>query len=153
MSHTYMDRQQRRGVLLQTLLCWTLIGLSCAGPRPYERGERPRYARHHDRWSQRIQFPSPNDQGTQRIEYPSVNDEGAQVVRFPSVHDRGQRVHFPSVNDAASAQIQVNCCRDLLVGGMLRFLPSQHLRCGLSVICRLLSLKAKGVFRLFWVNC
>lgn len=103
-----MDRRRRTGVLLQTLLCWTLIGLCCAGHRPRERGEQSRYARHHDRWAQRIQDPSLHDQGTQQIEYPSLNDEGTQGVRYPLVNDRGQTVRYPSVNDSASSfQIQV----------------------------------------------
>lgn len=36
-----------------------------------------------------------------------MNDEGTRRVQYPWVHDRGQRVHFPSVNDSgASSQIQ-----------------------------------------------
>lgn len=126
MSDTRMDRRRCTGGLFQTLLCWTLIGLCCAGHRPYERGERPRYTRHHDRWTQ----------GTQRIEYPSVNDEGTQVVRYPSVYDRGQAVHYPSVNDSASSQIQVKICEDvmyLVVEGML-FYPSCRLHFSTSQV-------------------
>lgn len=126
MSDTCMDRQRRTGVLLQALLCWTLIGLCRAGHRPYEKGERTRYTRHHDRWTQRIQYPSLNDQGTQQIVYPSVNDQGTQEVRYPSVHDRGQAVHYPSVNDSgAGSQIQVKIREDvmyLVVEGMLFYL-------------------------------
>lgn len=111
MSDAWMDRRRRTRVLLQTLICWTLIGLCCAGHRPLERGERHRYTRHHDRWAQRIQHPTLHDQGTQRIEYPSVNDQGTQGVRYPSWQDRGQAVQYPSVNDsAASSQIKVKIC-------------------------------------------
>lgn len=114
MPNTRMDKWQCTGVLLQTLLCWILIEHCYAGNRPFKRGERPRYTRHHDRWAQTIQYPSLHNRGTQRIEYPSVNDEGTQGLRQPSVHDRGQRVHYPSVNDsAASSQIQVKICEDL----------------------------------------
>uniref|UniRef100_A0A8C2YYV5 Si:ch211-241e1.3 n=1 Tax=Cyclopterus lumpus TaxID=8103 RepID=A0A8C2YYV5_CYCLU len=93
-----MDRRRRTGVLL--LLCWTLIGLCCAGHRPRERGERTRHTRHHERWSQGIRDPSLHGRGAQRIEYPSLNDEGTQRVRYPWVQDRGQTVHYPSVNDS-----------------------------------------------------
>lgn len=123
MSDTCVDRRRRTGVLLQTLLCWIFIELCCAGHRPYERGERQRYARLHDRWGQRIQYPSLHDQGTQRIEYPSVNDEGTQRVHYPSVHDRGQTILYPSVNDSSAGfQIQVKISEDvtyLVVEGML----------------------------------
>lgn len=118
MSYALMDRRLRTGVLLKTLLCWTLIGLCCAGHRPYSRGERTRYARHHDRRTQRIVYPSLNDQGTQRIVYPSLNDRGTQRIQFPSVndegtrrvHDRGQTVRYPSVSDSASAGSQIQKC-------------------------------------------
>ncbi|KAF3858226.1 hypothetical protein F7725_011427, partial [Dissostichus mawsoni] len=101
----------------QTLLCWTLIGLCCAGHRPRERGERTRYARHHERWTQRIEFPSLNDQGTQRIEFPSLNDQGTQRIEYPSLNDegtqgvqgRGQAVLFPNVNDG-SANYEIEKC-------------------------------------------
>lgn len=146
-----MDRHWRRGVLFPTLIYWTLIGLCCAGHRPYEKGERPRYARHHDRWAQRIQYPSLYDQGTQRIEYPSVNDQGSQVVRYPSVFDRGQTVQYPSDNDSsAGSQIQVKSVK------MSRMSLLFCLRCGIhhsSVRCRLfvteglLSLKTKGMLQ------
>lgn len=110
-----MDRQLRARVLLQTLICWTLIGLCCAGHRPLEKGERPRYARHHDRWAQRIQYPSLHDQGTQRIEYPSVNDQGNQGVRDPSGDNRRQTVQYPFVNDsAAGSQIKVKICENVM---------------------------------------
>lgn len=79
-------------VLLKTLICWTLIGLSSAGHRPYERWERPRHPRHHDRWTQRIVYPSLNDQA---VHYPRVND-GEQIVQFPSLND-----------DSDSSQVQV----------------------------------------------
>lgn len=135
MSDPRMNRWRRTGVLLQTLLCWTLIEHCYAGNRPFKRGERPRYTRHHDRWT--IHYPLLQDQGTQRIEYPSVNDEGTQGLRYPSVHDRGQRVHYPSVNDSgASSPIQVKICEDL-VEGMF------SLRCGLLATWRLLS-ESKG---------
>lgn len=115
MSDTRMERRWCTRVLLQTLICWTLIGLCCAGHRPLERGERQRYARHHDRWAQRIQHPTLHDQGTQRIEYPSVNDQSTQGVRYPSWYDRGQTVQFPSVNDsAASSQIKVKICGNVI---------------------------------------
>lgn len=108
MSHTRMGTWRCAGVLLQTLLCWTLIAHSYAGHRPYRRGERPRYPRHHDRWAQRVQYPSHHGRGTQRIEYPSVNDDGTQGIRYPWVRDKGQRVQFPSVDDSsAGSQIQV----------------------------------------------
>lgn len=108
MSDTCMDRHWRRGVLLQTLICWTFIGLCCAGHRPIETGERIRHPRNHDRWAQRIQYPKLHDQGTQRIEYPSINDQSTQGVRYPSVHDRGQTVQYPSLDDrSAASQILV----------------------------------------------
>ena len=120
MLETHMDRRRHTGVSLQTLICWTLIGLCLAGHRPYTRQERTRHARHHDRWIQRVQYPSPNDQGTQRIEYPSVNDEGTQELRYPSVQDRGQTVQFPSLDDSgASSQIQVKVCEDPVLKRML----------------------------------
>lgn len=72
-----MERQRRTGVPLRALICWTLIGLCCAGHRSLRRGERTRHARHHDRWTQRIEFPSVNDQGVQTVQYPSINDSGA----------------------------------------------------------------------------
>lgn len=129
MSNTWMDRRWRTRVLLQTLICWTLIGLCRAGHRPLERGERQRYTRHHDRWAQRIQQPAVNDQGTQRIEYPSVNDQSTQGGRYPTWLGRGQTVHFPSVNDsAASSQIKVKICGNMIyvaAGGM--FQPSRRL--------------------------
>lgn len=106
MSDTHMDRWRCTAVLLQALLCWTVIEHCYAGHRPFGRWERPRHTRHHDRWAMR--HPRHHDRRTQRIEYPSVNDEGTQGLRYPSVHDRGQRVHYPSVNDSgASFQIQV----------------------------------------------
>lgn len=118
-----MDKRRCTRVLLWTLVCWTLIGLCCAGNRPFRRGEKPRYPRDHDRWTQRIQFPSLHDGGTQQIVYPSVNDQETQGIRYPSVHDRGQRIQYPSINDDdASPQIQVKngeCVMYLVVEGML----------------------------------
>lgn len=159
MSDTHMDRRRCTTVLLRTLICWTLIGLCCAGPRPFRRGERSRYPRHHDRWSQRIQYPSLRDQGTQQIAFPSVNDESTQVVRYPS--DGGQRVQYPSVNDEAGSQIQVKkkqwrcdgtCWRDL-VSPLAVHYSCQCLRCGWLVSWRMLSLKAKVMLWLLGVNC
>ncbi|KAF3699380.1 Laminin subunit alpha-3 [Channa argus] len=107
MSHSRTDRRYLTGALLQTLICWTLIGLCYTGNRPLVRVERPRYARHQERWTQRIQYPSIHDQGAQRIEFPSVNGPDTQEVRYPLEHDRGQTVQYPSVNDsAASSQLQ-----------------------------------------------
>lgn len=116
MSDTSMDRHWRRGVLLQTLMFLTLIGLSLAGNRPFSRGERPRYPRHHDRGTQRIQYPSLNDRGAQQIQYPTVNDQGTQRVVYPSLHERGQTIQYPSLNDiGAGSQIQVKLWRWFLL--------------------------------------
>lgn len=117
MSDACMDRQRQRGFLLQTLLVWTVVGLCCAGHRPYQRGERPRYPRQHDRWYQRIQYPSLHDRGNQHIVYPSANEPGTQGVRDPFLGDRGQTVQYPSFNDSdAGAQFQVNLLKSDLIG-------------------------------------
>lgn len=103
-----MDQQRRRGVLLQTLLWGTLLGLCSASHRPYERRERTHHPRQHDRWTQRLSDPSLPDQGAQRVQYPSVNDPGTQGVHWPLVHDKGQTVQYPSFDDInSSSQIQV----------------------------------------------
>lgn len=108
MSDTRMDRWWGTGLLLYTLLCWTLLDHCYAGPRPRQRGERPRYPRHPNRWNQWTQSPSRHDQGGQRIEYPSLNDDGGQWLNYPSIYDRGQKVVYPSLNDNdGSGQIQV----------------------------------------------
>lgn len=138
-----MDRWRCTAVLLQALLCWTVIEHCYAGHRPFGRWERPRHTRHHDRWAMRHRRH--HDRGTQRIEYPSVNDEGTQGLRYPSVHDRGQRVHYPSVNDSgASFQIQV---KNL---GRLRrqevVLPSLTVKFHMSVFQVWLLSEGKGQF-------
>lgn len=104
------------GLLLQTLLCWTLLEHCYGGPRPHQRWEQPRYSRHLDRWIQRTQNPARHDQGRQRIDYPSVNDNGGQWLRYPSLYDRGQKVVYPSLNDNdGSGQIQVNSYEEFVV--------------------------------------
>lgn len=111
-----MGRWRAVGLLLQTLLCWTLLEHCCAGPRPHQRWERPRYPRHPHRWIHRTQNLSQHDQGRQRIEYPSVNDDGGQRLRYPSLYDRGQKVVYPTLNDNdGSGQIQVNSHEEFVV--------------------------------------
>lgn len=110
-----MGRWRGMGLLLQTLLCWTLLEYCYAGPRPHQRWERPRYPRHPYRWIQGGQNPAQHDQGSQRIEYPSVNDDGGQWLRDPSPYDRGQKV-YPSLNDNdGSGHIQVNSYEEFVV--------------------------------------
>lgn len=97
-----------RGLLLQTLLCWTLLEPGYAGTRPHQRGQRPRFPRQPYGWNDRTQNPAGYDRGSQRIEYPSVNDDGGQWVRYPSLFDGGQKVVYPSLNDnGGSGQSQV----------------------------------------------
>lgn len=101
-----MGRWPVRGLLLQTLLCWTLLEHGYAGTRPHQRWQPPRFPRQPDRWNDRTQNPAGYDRGSQRIEYPSVNDD--QMVRYPSLYDRGQKVVYPSLNDnGGSGQSQV----------------------------------------------
>uniref|UniRef100_A0A3Q3ANB8 Si:ch211-241e1.3 n=1 Tax=Kryptolebias marmoratus TaxID=37003 RepID=A0A3Q3ANB8_KRYMA len=66
-----MGRCWRKGVLIRTLMLWTFIGLCCAGHRPFSRQERPPHSRHHDRATQRLQYPSLHELGAQRVEFPS----------------------------------------------------------------------------------
>lgn len=97
-----------RGLLLQTLLCWTLLEPGYAGTRPHQRGQRARFRQQPYRWNDRTQNPAGSDRGSQRIEYPSVNDDGGQWVRYPSLFDGGQKVVYPSLNDnGGSGQSQV----------------------------------------------
>lgn len=85
-------------ILQWTVMFWALTGLCLAGHRPLEGETRPRYTRHHDRWTQWIQYPALHNQGTQEIEYPSLNDQNT-----------GQAIQYPYATDsAASAQIKVN---------------------------------------------
>lgn len=101
-----MGRWPARGLLLHTLLCWTLLELGCAGTRPHHRWQQPRFPRQPYRWNDRTQNPAGYDRGSQRIEYPSLNDD--QMVRYPSLYDRGQKVVYPSLNDnGGSGQSQV----------------------------------------------
>lgn len=128
MSDSPMGRWTGMGLLLQTLLCWTLLDHCYAGPRPHQRWEQPRYPRHLNRWFQRTQNPTRHDRERQRIEYPSVNDEGGQWLRYPSPYDRGQKVVYPSLNDNdGSGQIQVTSyeefvgmkpCLEVLLNGV-----------------------------------
>lgn len=103
-----MGRWPVRGLLLHTLLCWTLLERGHAGTRPHPRWERPRFPREPYRWNDRTQNPARYDRGSQRIEYPFVNDDGGQWVRYPPLFDRGQKVVYPSLNDnGGSGQGQV----------------------------------------------
>lgn len=105
MSDTCVSRCWRKGVLLRTLVVWTLLGLCCAGNRPLSRLERPRDTRLSDGSAQRIQYPLLLEQGTQRIVFPSVNDQGTQVVQ-----DEGQSIQYPSLRE--NSQVQVKSCND-----------------------------------------
>lgn len=102
-----MGRWPVRGLLLQTLLWWTLVELGYAGTRPHQRWQRPRLTRQPYGRNDRTQNPTGYDRGSQRIEYPSVNDD--QTVLYPLLYDRGQKVVYPSLNDnGGSGQSQVN---------------------------------------------
>lgn len=103
-----MGRWPVRGLLLQTLLWWTLLEPGYAGTRPHQRWQRPRLPTQAHRWNDRTQNPARYDRESQRIEYPSVNDDGGQWVRYPSLFEGGQKVVYPSLNDnGGSGQSQV----------------------------------------------
>lgn len=103
-----MGRWRVSGLLLQTLLCWTLLERCYAGSRPHQRWEPPRFPRHPYRWTPGTQSPARHDRGSQRTEDPPMGDDGGQWVRYPSPYDRGQKVVHPSLNDnGGSGQIQV----------------------------------------------
>lgn len=106
-----MARWRGAGLLLQTLVCWTLLEHCCGGPRPHQRGGPARHPRHPDRWTHGTQNQAQHDRGSQRIEYPSLGDKGGWWLP-----NRGQEVVYPSLNDNdGSGQVQVNSRRELVV--------------------------------------
>lgn len=108
MSDARMARWRGMGLLLQTLVCWTLLEHCYGGPRPNQRWEPARHPRH----PHRTQNPARHDQ--RRIEDQPVNDDGDQWLRYPSLYDRGQKVVYPSLNDNdGSGHIQVTHTKSL----------------------------------------